>query len=48
MSHFIKKCKICGQVIVQCRCISENKTIIYDTCDECKKLERKENLYKEE
>lgn len=39
MSHYIKKCKICKKVISQCRCMSCNKTEIFDICNECKKIE---------
>jgi hypothetical protein len=30
-------CKECGDVISQCRCKDDDKMIIYDTCDKCKK-----------
>lgn len=36
MSHFKKVCEICKKVITQCRCLSKNKEIIYEICDECK------------
>lgn len=34
--HYIEKCKKCGKVISQCRCMSCDKTIIVkDLCNEC-------------
>lgn len=42
-NHFITKCKICGIVISQCRCMSKDKTEILEVCDDC----LKENLLKE-
>lgn len=37
MSHFIRKCGVCGTVISQCRCFDCNKTVILDICDNCSK-----------
>jgi len=36
MSHFILKCSKCDKTISTCRCPSPDKTLKYDTCDECK------------
>jgi hypothetical protein len=33
--HFIVKCKNCGSIISQCRCMDLNKTVRYSTCDKC-------------
>jgi hypothetical protein len=35
MTHFIKLCKFCGDVIAQCRCINANKDKIYGVCNKC-------------
>ena len=35
--HYRVECSSCGKVIRQCRCIGQ-KTIIYETCDQCKSL----------
>ena len=37
MSHTHKKvlCIECGAVIGQCRCMSNDKTISYETCNKC-------------
>lgn len=35
MSHFIKKCKSCGAVITQCRCMSKDKKIEWIYCGDC-------------
>ena len=34
--HFKTVCN-CGKIINQCRCMSPNKTIIIEVCDDCKK-----------
>jgi hypothetical protein len=34
--HFKELCSVCGTVISQCRCPSENKVLKYDICDLCK------------
>ena len=34
--HHKTICKECEAVIEQCRCPSKDKTIIYETCDQCK------------
>lgn len=34
-NHIIVKCKECGIIIRQCRCMGEGKTIELDMCDEC-------------
>lgn len=34
--HKTTKCKECDKVISTCRCPSKDKTIIYETCDQCK------------
>lgn len=34
--HFIVKCGTCGVVITQCRCISKDKPVSFETCDQCK------------
>jgi hypothetical protein len=36
MSHYIKICELCENVISQCRCISNDKEKLYGICDECK------------
>jgi hypothetical protein len=36
MSHYIKQCKKCGDIISQCRCPSTDKTITFDLCNRCK------------
>jgi hypothetical protein len=35
--HYRVECSSCGKVIRQCRCMGP-KTIIYETCDQCKSL----------
>jgi hypothetical protein len=35
MSHFIELCKICGDVISQCRCPDLNKEKRYGVCAKC-------------
>lgn len=30
--HSIKKCKVCGEIVQQCRCMSHNKPIEYVVC----------------
>lgn len=35
MSHFKTLCKLCEDVITQCRCPSPDKFIKYDVCDNC-------------
>lgn len=40
MNHHIVKCKGCEKVIAQCRCPAVDKTVRYETCEECKKGER--------
>ena len=30
-------CKICNEIIKQCKCMDKNKTTIFDICDKCKK-----------
>lgn len=34
--HTIIKCKHCDKVIAQCRCMSKDKNIEYQVCDDCK------------
>lgn len=36
VGHFKKVCKFCGTLIGQCRCMSLDKTVIYETCNKCK------------
>ncbi len=44
MSHYKKICKICDDVIEQCRCMDCNKIIIKSICKDCQKLSHiKEN-----
>lgn len=33
--HFIRKCKVCGDVIGQCRCPDLNKKVEYGLCLKC-------------
>lgn len=35
MSHYKKVCKVCGDIITQCRCPSPNKTVTYEICKKC-------------
>jgi len=35
MTHFLKRCKVCGIVISQCRCRG-HKTITWEICKVCK------------
>jgi len=37
MSHFIKICIRCGDVINQCRCMDCNKTVSYSICNQCRR-----------
>jgi len=37
MKHFVKKCNICGTIVAQCRCPSNDKVIEYVHCDSCLK-----------
>lgn len=34
--HSIVKCRACGKVISQCRCMSEHKSVVWSLCDACK------------
>lgn len=34
--HFIEKCKVCGKVIKQCRCMDPSKSIVLNVCEKCK------------
>ena len=36
MSHFKVLCRLCGILISQCRCASEDKEIQYEICAKCK------------
>ena len=40
MKHFKKVCKVCNEVIAQCRCMDCNKTTEYGICAMCN-LEKK-------
>lgn len=33
--HFILKCSECGKILMQCRCPSLDKPVIYKVCDDC-------------
>jgi len=35
MTHFLTRCKVCGIVISQCRCIG-HKVITWEICKKCK------------
>lgn len=35
MGHFIKKCSVCGKVIVQCRCMDCIKIPEFGVCLDC-------------
>ena len=35
MSHFIQKCRKCGETMSQCRCADPSKTVIYGICSTC-------------
>ncbi len=35
MGHFIEKCKYCGVVISQCRCMDCNKETVMSVCGKC-------------
>lgn len=35
--HSIVKCKACGKVISQCRCLNANKPVVWSVCDKCKR-----------
>ena len=38
-NHIVHKCISCGVIVMQCRCMSENKTIVSDmTCIRCKNI----------
>lgn len=37
--HYIEKCEKCDKTISSCRCSSENKTIRYSICEDCKQPE---------
>lgn len=34
--HYTVKCKECDKTISNCRCMRTDKTITYETCDQCK------------
>ena len=36
MSHFIEKCRKCGETMSQCRCADPSKTVTYGICSTCK------------
>jgi len=35
-SHQITRCSNCNTVISQCRCMSKDKTVVYELCSDCK------------
>lgn len=35
--HFCVKCKNCQRIMAQCRCPDPNKTVTWDTCEDCKR-----------
>lgn len=39
-THKLVKCKECGKTISNCRCMSPNKTVVYEICDDCKKMDK--------
>ena len=46
--HFIEKCKECGTVISQCRCMDQNKRVILNTCESCKEKAKRVEQEKKE
>lgn len=44
MSHFIELCKVCGDVISQCRCPDSLKEKRYGICEKCKKNPKLEHI----
>lgn len=39
--HFICYCSKCEKVISQCRCMSKDKEVRYEVCDDCKEKKAK-------
>lgn len=39
--HFIEVCKVCGEVICQCRCMSRDKKKTLGVCEKCKEKAKK-------
>lgn len=44
MSHEIVRCMRCDKIIKQCRCMDHNKATVYDICDDCRKIEKTNNI----
>ena len=42
--HFKKFCSVCGKIIAQCRCMTKDKTILYDVCEDCKKKQLEQKM----
>ena len=42
--HFIIKCKVCEGVISQCRCMSKEKSVLWQLCDKCKSKEQAQEI----
>ena len=41
MSHYgheIVKCSLCGNIIRQCRCMAQDKAVVYEVCGDCAKV----------
>lgn len=44
MSHYIRKCAVCGVVISQCSCMTLDKTVSWGICDKCIQQEQEEEI----
>ena len=41
LAHFIRRCRVCCDVITQCcRCADPNKRVEWATCEKCKQKQR--------
>lgn len=43
VGHHILKCKECGEVISECKCLTNEKPTYYDICDKCLKITQEKN-----
>lgn len=48
MPHYIEYCKLCQEVISQCRCPSSDKEVRWGLCCECKKAIGEGNILEDE
>jgi len=44
MSHFIKICEECKDILNQCRCPAKDKNVIYGICSRCRKKKEEQEI----